>query len=303
VLLDLNTNLLTGTIPRELANLTKLVYLDLSTNSLTGTIIRELSNLMDLKFLFLFANSLTGGIPSDLGHIVNLTQLDFSDNTLTGTIPLTFSALSKLEILAIQGNDLQSSSTDADPFNFINPLVQRRLAFLDVSSNDFTGSISESVFSLPSLRVLFAGSNCFSGILPSNICNATNLVKLDLSSLSSGSYCRKYIWAGLGLEHMFTGFIAASSMQGTFPSCLLELPHLQVLNANGNRLPGELPMVISPSLNSVSLSRNKIYGTISESLALSSNLTMLDLSYNSISGSLDAFALGFFWLCLALLFT
>jgi len=225
-----------------------------------------------------------------LGQLVNLTQLDFSDNSLKGTIPPTFAALSKLENLVLQGNNLQSSSTAADTFNFINPLVQQRLAFLDVSRNNFTGSISESVVSLPSLRILYAGYNCFSGILPPNLCDATNLVELDLSSLSSGSHCRKYIWAGLGLEHVFNGFIAASSMQGSLPSCLLELPRLQVLNANGNQLPGELPTAISPSLNTILLSRNKIYGTISELLALSANLTFLDLSYNRISGSLDAFA-------------
>jgi len=137
---------------------------------------------------------------------------------------------------------------------------------------------------------LFAGSNCFSGTLPSNICDATNLVKLDLSSLSSGSDCRKYIWAGLGLESVFTGFVAASSMQGSLPSCLLALPRLKALNANGNQLPCDLPMSISSSLNTILLSRNKIYGTISELLAFSANLTTLDLSYNRISGGLDAFA-------------
>jgi len=63
------------------------------------------------------------------------------------------------------------------------------------------------------------------------------------------------------------------------------------LNANGNQLPGELPKAMSPSsLNTIVLSRNNIYGTISELLALSANLAVLNLSYNRISGSLAAFA-------------
>jgi len=288
--LDLNTNSLTGTIPCELGNLAKLEFLSLKNNSLTGSIPRELGNLTNLEYIFLSSNLLTGCITSDFRQLVNLTQLDFSYNFLTGTIPPTFAALSKLESLVVQNNKLQSSSTDADIFNFINPLIQRRLAVLDVSSNNFSGSIPASVFLLSSLSVLFAGSNCFGGTLPSNICDATNLVKLDLSSLSSGPGCRKYIWAGLGLENVFTGFVAASSMQGSLPSCLLALPRLQVLSANGNQFPGELPMAISPSLDTISLSRNMIFGTISELLALSANLNKLDLSYNRISGSLNAFA-------------
>jgi len=48
--------------------------------------------------------------------------------------------------------------------------------------------------------------------------------------------------------------------------------------------------VSSSSLNTIVLSRNNIYGTISELLALSANLAVLNLSYNRISGSLAAFA-------------
>jgi len=281
-------NKLTGTIPSDLGNLSNLKAIDLSANSMTGTIPSELGNLRNQEVLLLYENSLTGCIPSNFGQLLNLEQLDFSGNTLTGTIPATFSTLIKLKRFIVQGNNLQSSG-DTDTFNFINPALQQSLVYLDVSSNNFTGSISASVFSLPSLRVFSAGSNCFRGTLPSNICDATKLVTLDLSSLSSGPGCREYIWARLGLENVFTGFVAASSMQGSLPSCLFELPYIQALRANSNQFPGELPTTISSSLNTITLSRNKLHGTIPKLLATALNLTTLDLSNNRIRGNLDAF--------------
>jgi hypothetical protein len=65
---------------------------------------------------------------------------------------------------------------------------------------------------------------------------------------------------------------------------------LQVLNANGNNLLGAVPTTISSSIKKISLSRNKLFGTIFAQLAKSASLTSLDLSYNRTSGNLDAFA-------------
>ena len=85
--LRLLQNNLTGTIPRELGNLTNLVRLYLSDTSLTGTIPPELGNLTNLRSLDLNENSLTGTIPPELGNLTNLHVLHLYDNFLTGTIP------------------------------------------------------------------------------------------------------------------------------------------------------------------------------------------------------------------------
>jgi len=68
-------NNLTGTIPRELGNLSNLMRLDLYSNKLTGTIPTELVNLSHLTRLDLSYNGLTGSIPSELGNLTNLESL------------------------------------------------------------------------------------------------------------------------------------------------------------------------------------------------------------------------------------
>jgi len=290
--LVLFNNTLTGSIPRELGNLPALINLMLSNNRLSGSIPSDLYRLGNLERLELYGNLLSGSIPNEFGLLQNLTKFDVSNNQLTGTIPASFSGLLYLTFFVVQGNNLQSADTVDDKFNYINPEAQQFLEFVDISGNNFTGSISESLFVLPSLQVLLIGSNCFSGELPSNICHATNLVTLGLSALSSGSSCRKYIWGDTILHSTFNfnAFVAVKSMQGYFPSCVFGLPSLEVLHANGNQLPAELPTTISSTLKTIAVSRNMIFGTISSNFASSADLTSLDLSNNRIGGSLQAFA-------------
>ena len=78
---------LTGSIPPELGNLTKLIDLSLHRNQLTGTIPSSLGNLTNLEGLYLYDNQLTGTIPPELGGLANLWLLALRDNQLTGCIP------------------------------------------------------------------------------------------------------------------------------------------------------------------------------------------------------------------------
>jgi Leucine-rich repeat (LRR) protein len=70
--INLGNNRLTGTIPTELGNLSKLTYLNLSYNSLTGPIPTELGNLSELRYLFLDDNQLCGEIPIELKNLSNI---------------------------------------------------------------------------------------------------------------------------------------------------------------------------------------------------------------------------------------
>lgn len=69
---------LNGTIPPELANLTRLAELDLSTNRLTGGLPRELcgdtSRVSNLRDLIVSNNELSG--PLELPDCENLISLD-----------------------------------------------------------------------------------------------------------------------------------------------------------------------------------------------------------------------------------
>ena len=106
--LNLADNMLKGTLPEELGNLTNLTYLDLRRNQLRGSIPSALGNLTQLQILALHENQLSGPIPAELGNLTNLTtELNLSRNQLTGTIPASLGNLTKLKKLYLYENQLR----------------------------------------------------------------------------------------------------------------------------------------------------------------------------------------------------
>ena len=73
--LRLSNNGLSGTIPPELGNLTRLDILLLNGNELSGTISSELGNLTLLEYLYLSENQLSGTIPPELGKLISQKYL------------------------------------------------------------------------------------------------------------------------------------------------------------------------------------------------------------------------------------
>ena len=69
--MNLSGNLISGTIPTSIKNLTKLQYLDLSKNLLTGDVIQELGTLSDLQTLWLSNNQLDK-VHADIGKLLKL---------------------------------------------------------------------------------------------------------------------------------------------------------------------------------------------------------------------------------------
>ncbi|XP_020203128.1 receptor-like protein EIX1 [Cajanus cajan] len=85
--IDLSSNDLTGTIPKEIGYLVGLVSLNLSRNKLDGEIPTEIGNLSWLDFIDLSRNEFFGKIPFTLSKIDRLGVLDLSNNDLSGRIP------------------------------------------------------------------------------------------------------------------------------------------------------------------------------------------------------------------------
>ncbi|KAK9087797.1 hypothetical protein Syun_030191 [Stephania yunnanensis] len=86
--LTLSSNKLTGSIPVR----TRLLDLNVQAqfechNALSGTIPRDLGNLTLLDALDLSHNALSGQIPPTLSQMLSLMSVDFSYNNLTGPIP------------------------------------------------------------------------------------------------------------------------------------------------------------------------------------------------------------------------
>jgi Leucine-rich repeat (LRR) protein len=140
------SNKLSGTIPSELGQLSKLVYLILNNNHLTGTIPSVLGQLSKLEFLYLHNNQLTGTIPSEIGQLSNLAGLILADNQLSGTIPSKLGQLTQLIYLDINHNQLWGSMPSE-----IGNLT--KLLHFDISHNYISGNVPASFANLVNLCV------------------------------------------------------------------------------------------------------------------------------------------------------
>ncbi|XP_049365464.1 receptor-like protein Cf-9 homolog [Solanum verrucosum] len=128
---------------------------------------------------------------------------------------------------------------------------------IDLRSNLLQGSLA-----IPpnSTTFFFISYNYLSEEIPSDICNLTSLVMLDL---------------------------ARNNLRGEIPPCLGKITALQVLDMRHNNLSGNIPTTFSngSSLSSLNLHGNKLEGKIPQSLANCKNLQLLDLGNNNLSGT------------------
>jgi hypothetical protein len=99
-------NQLTGPIPTEIGNLTKLNYLYINSNQLSGPIPTEIGNLTNLTELYLFDNQLSGPIPPEIGNLTKLNDLWLYNNQLSGSIPPEIGNLTNLHHLYLNNNQL-----------------------------------------------------------------------------------------------------------------------------------------------------------------------------------------------------
>ena len=116
VTLSRNDRGLTGTLPTELENLSKLHFLSLMGNRLTGSI-SVLGKLSQLQTIMVDENDFTGQIPSELGELKNLSRLYMDINSFTGTLPSELGQMDALLQLFVSQNDLSGTVSCSTPFD------------------------------------------------------------------------------------------------------------------------------------------------------------------------------------------
>ena len=205
--LQLDLNGLAGPIPTELGDLSRLEHLRLSRNELTDTIPPELGNLSALTYLNLEGNYLSGSIPPELGRLSNLRQLILRQNNLAGPIPAELGDLSRLELLLLSRNKL-TGPIPPDLSGLSN------LESFEASNNNLSGPILPQLGELSRLRSLNLSYNRFSGPIPAGIGSLDSLRSLSLQY---------------------------NQLTGPIPASLGELELLSLLNLSRNQLVGRVP--------------------------------------------------------------
>ncbi|KAG6788510.1 hypothetical protein POTOM_004577 [Populus tomentosa] len=102
--IELQENLLDGSIPWDIGHCGRLLSLNLSSNSLTGIIPWEISTLPAIADVDLSRNLLTGSIPSTFANCSTLESFNVSYNSLTGPIPASGTIFPNLHPSSFSGN-------------------------------------------------------------------------------------------------------------------------------------------------------------------------------------------------------
>ena len=294
-----SANFFTGSLPSWIFTSPFLSYCYMFDNLYTGSIpnsvdigesydllLNVTSNFSALSILYLDDNYLTGTIPDTIINQQHLLNLRLASNQLHGTIPREiFFNNSKIIEFSVEYNNFHGPLPNLQNLPF--PLLD--LKIFSVSNNQLTGKLPIEYFSsLKYLGVFAASTNCLSGTIPEEICQANLVHALILDGMTSADSCQIPIfpWTLPGVPEL-NSFVLKHGMIGTIPSCLLEMPILESLYLSGNGLTGTIPsdVNISSTLRNLRLSHNKLEGSIPHSVQRRS-WNILDLSYNKLTGHL-----------------
>ncbi|KAH9736667.1 hypothetical protein KPL71_018172 [Citrus sinensis] len=301
--LDLSYNIFTGGISSiGWEQLLNLFHVDLSHNNLGGSIPQSLFELPMVQHLLLADNQFDGHV-TEISNASSslLDTLDLSDNNLEGPIPLSFFELKNLKILLLSSNKFVGT-IELDAIQRL-----RNLFRLDLSYNRLAVVAGSSVYCFPPLLTTLSLASCKLSAIP-NLRKQTKLYHLDLSDNQISGEIPNWLWK-IGKDsfnHLNLSHNLLVSLEQ--PYSISDLTSLSVLDLHSNQIQGKIPPLppnaayvdysgnnftssIPVDIGSFmslsiffSFSKNSLTGVIPESICNATNLLVLDLSYNYLSG-------------------
>ncbi|XAR69464.1 Receptor protein-tyrosine kinase [Bertholletia excelsa] len=161
----------------------------------------------------------------------------------------------------------------------------KSLKWLDLSYNNFHGSIPPAFGNLSELEFLDLSSNKFWGSIPLELSRLRNLVALNLSdNLLTGEIPNELE----SLEKLQDLQIYTNKLNGSIPLWVGNLTNLRVFTAYENQLSGQIPenLGLHSELQLLNLHSNQLEGTIPKSIFAMGKLEVLILTQNQLAGSL-----------------
>ncbi|KAF7824721.1 receptor-like protein EIX2 [Senna tora] len=233
--LHLNDNSLQGELPLSMKNLKNLMVLDLGENQFSGTIPTWMMDSCPLlHILRLRQNNFSGNIPSQLCQLSRLQILDLGSNNLLGPIPDCIGNLNAMAFKNSSDNAIMPLATSYRYFELslsvewnreeLKQVMKGReldytsnlqfLVNLDLSNNNFSGSIPEGITALTGLQGLNLSHNHLFGEIPERIGDMKSLESIDFSQ---------------------------NHLSGTIPNSMSKLTGLGHMNLSYNNLSGKIP--------------------------------------------------------------
>ncbi|KAJ7970131.1 Leucine-rich repeat receptor protein kinase [Quillaja saponaria] len=298
---DINYAPLRGKINHSLIQLKHLKVLDLKCNDFSDQLdISEFIGFLtaSLSYLDLSLSHFGGSFPSQIGNLSTLKYLDLSCNNFLNVGDIeSFSRLSSLEHLDLSGNNLSAAT---DSLYVVNKLPSLKTLILSscgledvhlLSSLSYFNSSSSSFSS--SLENLNLHANHFSAsvIYKWLFKIGKNLMHLNLSANPlQGSIPDEFGDVMFSLEHLDLDF---SELRDGIPKSMGNLCELHTLRMDYNNLSGKFEDFIAnmsgctqTSLQVLSLVGNQLSGTFSDNINIFSSLKELYVAHNCLNGTL-----------------
>ncbi|KAF4356727.1 hypothetical protein F8388_022476 [Cannabis sativa] len=216
------------------------------------------------------------GITCGYNHSM-VIKLDLSHHELRGNVSL-ISELKGLKWLDLSYNNFHGSI----PSTFGN---LSELEFLDLYLNKFEGSIPPELGNLRNLRTLNLSNNLLVGEIPDELKGLKRLKDFHISSNRLSGYIP--FWVGnLTNLRVFTAY--ENNLGGKIPDNLGSISELQLLNLHSNKLEGPIPKSIFGlgKLQVLILTQNNLSGEIPEDIGNCTGLSSIRIGNNGFTGTI-----------------
>ncbi|XAR55651.1 Non-specific serine/threonine protein kinase [Bertholletia excelsa] len=274
--ISLDNKSLSGVISPSISRLQSLASLVLPSNFISGNLPAEIKQCTKLRVLNLTGNSMIGTLP-DLSGLTNLETLDVSGNYFSGAFPTWVTNLTRLVSLGLGNNDYEEGDIPQNLGNL------KRLTWLYLAGSHLIGTIPESIFQLTALGTLDISRNRISGNFPISISKLRNLYKIELFQNNLTGQLPAEL---THLIHLREIDISSNQLSGKLPPDIGNLKNLTVLQLYSNNFSGELPSGLGELSHIIALSiyRNSFSGQFPENFGRFSPLNSIDISENEFSG-------------------
>nr|XP_009782055.1 PREDICTED: receptor-like protein 12 [Nicotiana sylvestris] len=257
----------------------ELLVLDLQKNNFSGSLPPLCTQSTSLTTIILNSNQFEGHVPMSLLNCHRLEVLDVGNNAINDTFPAWLGTLQMLQVLIFKSNRFHGSLSPCQT-KFCFPMLR----IFDLSLNEFSGSLHAKLFDNFISMTKLDGSD-------KGEINYMELHNVGIYDIMYRDSVRLVIKGqDIELERITTIMtvidLSSNHFEGLIPKTLKDLGSLWLLNLSHNNLRGDIPkeLVQLNMLEALDLSWNRLTGNIPRELTRQNFLAVLNLSQNRLVG-------------------